>query len=75
MTEGASSLILDQDFDTNLNTIQNNALFSLTWKGFRLRSNSSGKYLDISSDNDLRIITPGSNGEDVARLKIGQIAR
>ena len=62
----------DDDFDDRIEKIKENATFSLTWKGFRLRGDGVDKYLDISTDNDLRIVTK-QDGTEIERLKIGEL--
>lgn len=47
--------------------------FGLTWKGFFLRSNSDQGKVEISTDNDIRVVQT-IDGTDIPRIEIGRIA-
>jgi hypothetical protein len=47
--------------------------FSLTWSGFRLRTNNGA--VTITSDNDIQVFGPNAAGTDIIeRIKIGELS-
>lgn len=51
-----------------LDQVIEKADFSLTWKGFRIKSGDKDSYIDISSDKDFRVVDKNRQ-----RIKIGNI--
>lgn len=56
--------------------IWDNAAFGLTWKGFFLKNKEGHGRIEVSTENDIAVITEKSiedNIEDIVRIKIGRI--
>lgn len=64
-----------ESWEDRINAIKDQSAFSLTWKGFRLnnKTTGNGKYIDISSENDIRVIVENDEGQGVNRVKIGNV--
>jgi hypothetical protein len=73
---GYDGNLLDTDYHpTNEGDITENedVKFSLTWSGFRLRTDNGA--VNITSDNDIQVFGPDAAGTNIIeRIKIGELS-
>ena len=66
----------DEDYVAgSLNDVKNKAYFGVTWDGFFIKNSYTNGRVEITSDDDFRVLTTDENGNDHTRIKIGAVEK
>lgn len=64
----------DEYVVSSLDNLKDKAHFSLTWDGFRIKNTYGNGYVDISSENDFRVVKTNGD-EEITKIHIGAIEK
>ena len=64
----------DEYVVSSLDDLKDKAHFSLTWDGFRIKNTYGNGYVDISSEDDFRVVKTNDN-EEITKIHIGAIEK